>query len=273
MPQKIVPMFDDENALDADNFFKKLKLHQEFGMQKIESNMTPKAESQWLDYIMEFEQKFDNAKKIKLYDFIQRPAFRLSKDLSEQEISEQLQVLIDILDKNFISLDILGSQPDRKIYDFIVNELFEHEIEDVRIEGMYACFIYEDFHPDHAADLQQQAYEYVQHILGKNKILTESKVYDDIFETQKGVFLDKQTVIKHILDFQNTYQNYFLKFFDTNQISFDLEKKEAFVRFQIGYMCDQNYFEGEARLFFVHQLGFWYVCGIDLPNFKLGRIQ
>ena len=273
MPQKIVPMFDDENALDADNFFKKLKLHQEFGMQKIESNMTPEAESQWLDYIMEFEQKFDNAKKIKLYDFIQRPAFRLSKDLSEQEISEQLQVLIDILDKNFISLDILGSQPDRKIYDFIVNELFEHEIEDVRIEGMYACFIYEDFHPDHAADLQQQAYEYVQHILGKNKILTESKVYDDIFETQKGVFLDKQTVIKHILDFQNTYQNYFLKFFDTNQISFDLEKKEAFVRFQIGYMCDLNYFEGEARLFFVHQVGFWYVCGIDLPNFKLGRIQ
>ena len=39
-------------------------------------------------------------------------------------------------------------------YRFITEELFEHEMDDVHVKGMFTHFTYEEFHPNHDYDLR-----------------------------------------------------------------------------------------------------------------------
>jgi hypothetical protein len=47
----------------------------------------------------------------------------------------------------------------KKLYRFIAEELFFHEMNNVRVKGMVTCFIYEEFHPNAKLDIED-AYEY-----------------------------------------------------------------------------------------------------------------
>lgn len=48
----------------------------------------------------------------------------------------------------FNALDFLCDVDDAEAYRFITEELMDEEIDDIRIEGLRHCFIYEEFHPN-----------------------------------------------------------------------------------------------------------------------------
>ena len=56
---------------------------------------------------------------------------------------------MNILNKNSIQLDTICDVEEREIYRFVTEELFSHKMDNMRIPGMMACFIYEEFHPNH----------------------------------------------------------------------------------------------------------------------------
>ena len=58
-------------------------------------------------------------------------------------------------------LDVCNPNVSKKeLYRFAVEELFEYEMEDIRIPGMMHGFIYDEFHPDPVYDNSQKAIAY-----------------------------------------------------------------------------------------------------------------
>ena len=119
----------NEEKLHAENELLKLKLQAEFGMNNLDTTLNHEVENQWLKSIYAFEQQFAKNKQCKLYDFINRPAYIKTDELSDEQVSVELNKLVEILQQHGIFLDTICSYDDVVIYKFITEELFEEEIE------------------------------------------------------------------------------------------------------------------------------------------------
>lgn len=143
---------------------KKEDLRMRYGMQ-LEGDtgeMTPQEESEWLDYITEFERQFENAAEISVRERIGNPAIRPLWDIAEDELESMLDHLLELLYANNIVVDFLNEVDDREAYRFITEELLTEKMDDIRIPDMYSHFIYEDFHPNDQEDVKQWAKEFLE---------------------------------------------------------------------------------------------------------------
>lgn len=143
---------------------KKEDLRMRYGMQ-LEGDtgeMTLQEESEWLDYIIEFERQFENAAEISVRERIGNPAIRPLWDIAEDELESMLDHLLELLYANNIVVDFLNEVDDREAYRFISEELLTEKMDDIRIPDMYSHFIYEDFHPNDQEDVKQWAKEFLE---------------------------------------------------------------------------------------------------------------
>lgn len=115
----------------------------------------PMIENEFLNSVEAFESSFRNAKPILLYDFIERPDFIPVTDIPDSQVCVELDKIMNILNNKGIQLDTLCDVEEREIYRFVTEELFVHEMDNVRIPGMMTCFIYEEFHHNHEYDLRR----------------------------------------------------------------------------------------------------------------------
>jgi hypothetical protein len=142
---------------------KKEELRKRYGMQ-LEGHtedLSPQDESEWLDYITEFERQFENAAEISVRERIGNPAIRPLFDISDAELEAELDRLLELLYENNIVVDFINEVDDREVYRFIIEELLDEMMDDIRIPEMYSHFTYEDFHPNDEADVKQWAEEFL----------------------------------------------------------------------------------------------------------------
>ena len=118
-------------------------------------------ESEWLDYITEFERQFENATEIAIHERIGNPVIRTVSDIPDAEMETALDNLIELLHTNNIVVDFINEVDDREAYRFITQELLDEMIDDIRIPDMYSHFIYEEFHPNDEEDAKQWAEEFM----------------------------------------------------------------------------------------------------------------
>jgi hypothetical protein len=146
-----IPAYDENDEIRAENALLKLKLDVDHKMEMSDfSGIDPVTENRFLTQVLSFEQHYQNAGTIRLYDFLEQPAFRRLDELADEEIGEELDRLRNIMEGKSIVLDCIESYPDWVIYKFITEELFIHEVDNFSIEGMVRHFIYEEFHPGHS---------------------------------------------------------------------------------------------------------------------------
>ena len=124
-------------------------------------DLSPQAESEWLDYITEFERQFENAMEISVRERIGNPVIRPLSEIPDNELDFELDQLLEMLHANNIVVDFINEVDDREAYRFITEELLEETMDDIRIPGMYSHFIYEEFHPNDEADVKQSAEEFL----------------------------------------------------------------------------------------------------------------
>ncbi|MBN1454003.1 MAG: hypothetical protein JW963_23510 [Anaerolineales bacterium] len=124
-------------------------------------NLSPQVESEWLDYITEFERQFENATEISVRERIGNPIIRLSSDIPDAELETELDQLLELLYTNNIVVDFINEVDNREAYRFITEELLDETVDDIRIPEMYSHFIYEEFHPNDEADVKQSAEEFL----------------------------------------------------------------------------------------------------------------
>lgn len=137
--------------LRIENELAEMKLALERGAKfykSSEADLPPEIESEWLKNIQQFEEMYEQCKRITVYEFCGKPVFKKPDDLQEGELKAALHQLQQTLSENNVELNALSSVDDNELYRFITTELFTQEMDDLRIPGMIHCFIYEEFFPE-----------------------------------------------------------------------------------------------------------------------------
>ena len=105
-------------------------------------DMPPEMESQWLDYITEFERQFENAPRITVRARIGDPALPIIDALNGDELVEAVDALLELLGAHYIAIDFLGDVDYETVYRYLTEELLDEEIDDIRIPEMWLNFTY-----------------------------------------------------------------------------------------------------------------------------------
>jgi len=255
--------FEDElEKLRRENKLKKKKLAEEHGANFIspsgETHLHPAMEGAFLDSVEQFEKAYNSAKRISVFDFIGRPEYRKVETVSNAEIGKVLDDMIDLLQKNQIGLDTLCEVEEKEIYRFITEELFLEKVDDMKIEGMMNCFIYEEFHPNHDYDIRNACSDFIELFIKKKPDLYESSLTKEAEENTR------------LKNFSNAFKSFSLHYFKITSLNFD--ELQATVCFDINFSGiiegsheKQNY-SSHGKIELVYQYGFWYIKAVELPG-------
>lgn len=255
--------FEDElERLKQENQIKRMKLRLEFGadfpLESENEDLPPEIESQFLDSVAQFERTYRESDRIPVYDFIGKPDFRNTDTIPDSEISSELNQIIQVLNQNQIELDTLCEVDDRVLYQFITEELFCAETDNMRIEGMINHFIYEEFHPNHEYDISNNCTEFFESFLDK-----ESDLYSSYLtkEAEENSWFD---------NFRKAFSSFRLNSFEITDIRFD--EQTATVLFNINFsgIIEGSYetecFSGSGKLELLYMYDYWYIQNMETTS-------
>ena len=123
---------------------KKDKLRDEYGMEfeYTDSRLSPEAENEWLDHVLEFERQFEQARRITVRERIGDPPIQPLSDLPLYAVEEAVTALLELLAAHDIAVDFLGDVDEVEAYRYLTEELLDEDMDDIRIEGMVTHFAY-----------------------------------------------------------------------------------------------------------------------------------
>ena len=121
---------------------KREQLQEQYGMHcdHMDSQLTPEAKNEWLDYILEFERQFENAPRTTVRERIGNPPIQPVETIPVYALEEAVNHLLDLLAEHNIVVDFMGEWDDLAAYRFITEDLLDEEMDDIRIEGMNTHF-------------------------------------------------------------------------------------------------------------------------------------
>lgn len=273
---------DDYYDKKIENGLKKKELEEKYGAHFSEfSELSPEMESQWLNSIEAFEKQFDNAKRTTVWEYMGNPAYKTIVELKPPEISKELERLYELMDEKGISLSTLCEVEDAELYRFITEELFQEEMDDIRIPGMMSCFTYEEFHPNVKWDIQQAIDYFFRMTMGKMENIGGSG-YDLLYidtENHKdstGNKIEKQKVVDCINNFLDSFDKFEVVTYNEKTFEINQEKSDAHVTFSIHY---KGLFESSSETVEFRgdgcfrlkpsEYGGWEMYHIDLPGLTI----
>ena len=248
--------------IEEENEFKKLKLSIEHGgsfFGKTNNDLPPEIEGQFLDYISNFENAFQNAKKITVYEKLGNPEFKSEATLSDDEINVELERIEGLMRQNGLHLDVLCDyeNENRLIYAFVIEELFLYEVDDMNVFGMTTNFIYEEFHQNHKYDLEQATVDFLKMFFN-----TKSDFYEEYHN---------EDALNHeeLNNFRALFKKFKMSFFDFKDVTFN--EQNAKVEFEIDFWSkikgtdSKINYSGNGSMTFEYEYGFWFVRKVSLP--------
>lgn len=167
--------------------------------------VSPEVEGEWLNYIEEFEKPFENARYISVWEYIGKPVYKPLEELTgEEELYCELEHLFELMGQHRVYLDTLRDVEVKELYRFITDDLFTHEMNDIRIEGMNHNFIYEEFYPNAEVDIEQAVDHFLKGTMGKMKEVFGTGydmlyVHIDGYENENGEVIKKMLKIASII--------------------------------------------------------------------------
>ena len=166
----------DDRIQRALNDAKRAELRDRFGGVFIGGDIPLPAEieSEFLQRIEEFELKWASRDTTTVRAFIGDPPVKDPSELAEHELAEELAYLTSALEDNDIALDFAERPDDAEVYRFIVEELLDHEMDDIRVPGMVCHFLYEEFHPNEELEARYAAEWFLERLLTRNEYLATS---------------------------------------------------------------------------------------------------
>ncbi len=272
--------FDDlsqRDQVELDNQFMKMKLMLEHNAQfgpSDKNDIPPELENEFLRHVMEFEKQFDEQKRIRVYDKIERPThFKPSPELSDDELDDEWEKLSDHLAQYSIFLDVCSPNiPNRELYRFTLEELFDHEIDDINIPGFGTNFIYDEFHPDPLYECGRMVQnDLIESIFRAEPMFSEYSYSRDKIELN-GLSMDYDEFYRRLKQFKSLYSGF-------NLIECTVEKSEL-----IGQSCivtgiyraetwtegDMSFFNGNFSVECVtDELAYWVMKRITIEDFNI----
>ncbi len=265
-----------EENLHIENELLKLKMQAELGaLFHTENDLPPAMENMFLKNILAFHQSAENQKTIKIFDKISNPKIKKAVDLTDEQITEELAALNLLLENNNIEVSYLYEYDNRKKYVFLTQELFDVEIDDVTIEGMKNHFIYEEFHPNHEADIKKQAEVFINAWFNQT-ITTDNWELSDEFVLPERKTLSKQQVvdqIHNIFSLSSRFINGRYDIIDTSFQLMDNDRGMGYAEGALGYRVvlangETEVISGPFKLYFALEYGYWQIIHLVFPGFS-----
>ncbi len=242
-------------------------LRDEFGMMNETGELSPELENEWLKQVYAFEVEYAKRKKTSVYDYIGRPDFIGYSMLKKRDVSRELAKIIRAMSEANVEFSAHCKYDDMVIYQFITEELFRFEMDDIRVEGMKTYFLYEEFHPNHEYDIRNTAADILRYCLCKEfKIMQKSYWLHDTVRFRGKVFTREEFVMQMLI-VKEMFDTDEIEKTDVKQIDYDLEKCCATVRGSFtlgkGEECRKQGFE----MGMTYKFDAWMVSSLALDGF------
>lgn len=269
---------DDETwaGLQLENDIMKLKMQAELGaVFGSTQELPPIMEKEFLERILAFEEMGKNANMVLLYELLGSPAYIPAAELPEGNVQEELDRLYKLLDLHDLSLVVLHEYPPLLLYAFITDELFKEEIEDIRMPGMLGVFVYENFHPNNEALIEELTVEFLEgwrdlhfdeidYLLYYVGVMPDDRVIQD---------KEMESIIEREMQRYSAMQ---LFEFDIKNIQFEWKEGNVGLGFSEGNLKTMAipksgqpvYLNGEFRCYFCNSDGYWRLTFFYLPGFE-----
>ncbi len=267
-----------ENA-SIENEFLKLKLKAQFGdnfMMGGDAELPLEIENQFLKSLISFEENYKNVEYVTVFEKIGKPDFTPVSNLNEKEIESALEKIIEILDLNDIRLDICdGPYPDKEIYTFITEELFLKEIEKEDLFFGTRVFIYEEFHPNNKADIENNTHKFLTNWFAQD-FNEHSDELSDIFIKPDAESLDSEALFAKLNLFFEAFKGFENHDFTIEEIKFDLLPNGNGVGHAQGFlkynaMLENGefiLFDGPYKLYMERTDIYWSIFYFEIPGFE-----
>ncbi len=261
---------NDENdlpklSLEQENAFKKMKMSLESNAvfpENFSKMLPPEVEGAFLDSILKFEKMYRESEKTTIFKKLGSPKIKNSDQFSDELIGNELKKLVNRLRRKGIGFRAQYDYDARLIYDFIINELFNKEVDDLQMEGMILHFSYEDFHPNHIEILKDLTTGFLAMFLDK-----ESKHY------RKKYSKDAKNH-KQINAFRACFEKFELVELEATSVDFNSDETRAKVHFSIffkGKVVGTGLtieYDGSGSITFKKKETQWKLRTVELPISK-----
>jgi hypothetical protein len=269
---------DPEQNLRIENEILKLKMQAEkgafFGGNM--EDLPPEVEAEFLKNVQSFEDSFDKAKQITIYECIGKPVYKKVDELTgTEEIENELKRIMELLHSKNILLEVLGKYELSVIYKFITEELFQEQIREMNFPGYMHNFIYEEFHPNHNVDIARTAQDFLDHWFEKS--FDEDCVeFADPIVTANGIIYSRNEVILKLRKCLDSYKEFMNIKFMGSDTSFDWDEigKKGMGHAEGMFKYDAEIengelirIEGPFKLYMINEDGTWRIFYFVFPGF------
>ena len=153
---------DPKENLRIENEILRIKIKTELGGDyESDENLPPELENEFLKNILAFEHRYAKIKMVKIADLLGNPVVQKAAKMDDTVIIKAYNDLEELLTQKNIVVEFTRPRDPRFKYRFITEELFEHETDDMEVAGMTKYFNYEEFHPDHEAEISDYAIKFL----------------------------------------------------------------------------------------------------------------
>ena len=270
---------NDEEKLNAENEFLKMKLMLEHGAQfggngnKVRS-LPPEIENEFLNNVMAFEKQFEERKTIKVFCKIGRPQhFKPVNDIPDNKINKAWSDLLDYLHKYNIDLDVCSPNISTKeLYRFATEELFKHEMDDMDLPGWMTNFIYDEFHPDPVYDNTRAAEESIRFILKKEPLEFMYHFRSKNLQLNEHASLTEEECKKIVNRFKLAYDD--LEINEISVLECIVNETESLVTgtYNVSAASGSEAYQlsGNWKVVFEkdEEAGYWYINAVDIGDIK-----
>jgi len=271
---------DPVENIKLENEFLKIKLKAQYGDAfHMESNadIPPEIENQFLKNMMAFEDAHAKAEFTTVYESIGKPDYRPAEELTDIEVTAALERITDILEEHNMALDICdGPYPDRLIYTFITEELFAEETEMGGIADMGCHFIYEEFHPNHKAEITKCTHQFLQHWFTQQFDEYATDLSSEII-TFDGKEMSKATAIVKMQLFFNAFQQFKDDAYNIDKVVFEIKDEintgmgyaEGILKYDALLEKGESiHYEGPYKLYLQMEHNYWKIFYFVMPGFE-----
>lgn len=271
---------DLQENLRIENEFLKIKLKAQYGdafQMGINADMPPEIENQFLKSMMAFEDEYANAEYTTVYERIGKPAYKTAGEMDEAEIKRAIKKILGILKSNEINLNIIdGPYPDPVIYRFITEELFAMKVETTPIAGMTTNYVYEEFHPNHHADIVKRTHTFLLNWFARkfNEYCTELSWH---CITADGEQLTREDIVGKVNIFFDAFEQFKDDGYNIDNVSFELQEEGqrgmGFAEGMLKYDAVMEngeiiHYEGPYKLYMQMEDKWWSIFYFVMPGYK-----
>jgi hypothetical protein len=260
-----------EERLQADNELSALNLEMQYGAQTfIADDAPPELIQQFLANIAAFEKEHRQGEKTTVYKRIGSPAFANFDLLDADTLPSEIKRLLDILEQHGFMLQRPDTVADDAFYEFIINDIFEHEVDDIQIPGMLTYLDYADFYPDEESLIAQTTSEFLLELLDLEQPFTGDLLSETCRDDHRA--LTKKQALQIIEEFRRQFKTIIPVAFSPEELLqpgngtyqvFGI-KWEGIPK-QDGKKQEH---EGMGIMQVAFEDGQWLVQGVNMPGFK-----